>query len=158
MITVLFVCLGNICRSPMAEAVFRHYVKVAGLEEKIHIDSAGTGDWHIGNIPHIGTRTRLDEAGIPHNGIRARQIAPSDFTHFDYIVVMDDKNFKNLTRLAGIPYSHLYRLVDFIPTTSYQEIPDPYFTGDFEETYQLITAGCHELLNHILTEHQIQQS
>lgn len=158
MISVLFVCLGNICRSPMAEAVFRHYVEKAGLENSIHIDSAGTGDWHVGNIPHIGTRTRLDQAGISHTGIRARQVAPSDFTYFDYIVAMDDSNFANLTRLAGRSCSHLFRFVDFIPNTTYREIPDPYFTGDFEETFQLISTGCRELLHRIQSEQQTQEA
>jgi protein-tyrosine phosphatase len=156
MISVLFVCLGNICRSPMAEAVFRHYVKEEGLQDKIHIDSAGTGDWHVGNIPHVGTRTKLDQAGITHVGMEARQVAPSDFTYFNFIIAMDNSNFKNLTRLCGRPCPHLYRFVDFLPGTSYEEIPDPYFTGDFDETYDLVASGCHELLNKIKTQYRHQ--
>jgi protein-tyrosine phosphatase len=156
MISVLFVCLGNICRSPMAEAVFRHYVKEAGLKDKIHIDSAGTGDWHVGNIPHVGTRTKLDQAGISHIGMEARQVAPSDFTYFHFIIAMDNSNFKNLTRLSGRPCAHLHRFVDFIPHTAYEEIPDPYFTGDFDETFELISSGCHELLEKIKIQYRHQ--
>lgn len=155
MISVLFVCLGNICRSPMAEAVFRHYVNQAGLQDKIHIDSAGTGDWHVGNIPHIGTRSKLEQAGISHVGIEARQIAPSDFTYFHFIIAMDDSNVKNLTRLTGRTCSHLHRFVEFIPGTDYQEVPDPYYTGDFDETYELITSGCRELLERIKNEYRL---
>jgi protein-tyrosine phosphatase len=140
----------------MAEAIFRHYVKEAGLQDKIHIDSAGTGDWHIGNIPHVGTRTKLDQAGISHVGMEARQVAPSDFTYFNFIIAMDNSNLENLRRLGGRLCPHLYRFVDFLPGTSYKEIPDPYFTGDFDETFDLVASGCHELLRKIKTQYQQQ--
>ncbi len=92
MIKVLFVCLGNICRSPMAEAVFRDLVKREGLEDKIKADSAGTGDWHIGNPPHKGTREILNENQISAEGLVARQIQSGDIEEFDYIIAMDRTN------------------------------------------------------------------
>ncbi|MFC4547026.1 low molecular weight protein-tyrosine-phosphatase [Paenactinomyces guangxiensis] len=152
-ISVLFVCLGNICRSPMAEAVFRHYVREEGLEEQIMVDSAGTGDWHTGEPPHHGTRAKLDEAGISYAGQKARQVKPADFETFTYIIGMDDSNIANLRKLAGRREAKLYRLVDFIPETTYTEVPDPWYTGNFEETYHLVSEGCRGLLETIKREH-----
>jgi protein-tyrosine phosphatase len=153
MISVLFVCLGNICRSPMAEAVFRHYVEQEGLNGHIQVDSAGIGDWHIGEPPHHGTRKKLDEAGISYEGIRARQVKKEDFDRFTYIVAMDDSNLANLHRLAGDRNVSLHRLVDFIPETSYTEVPDPWYTGNFDETFDLVSQGCRGLLERIKKEH-----
>src|SRR4051812_26586452 len=93
MIRVLFVCLGNICRSPMAEAVFLHKVKAAGLDGEISADSAGTGNWHVGAPPHSGTRRILSAKGIAYEG-RARQLSRSDLDSFDYILTMDEQNFR----------------------------------------------------------------
>jgi len=104
MIKVLFVCLGNICRSPMAEAVFRHYVKEAGLADKIAVDSAGTGDWHTGSPPHRGTRNVLTANRISYEGITARQITPSDMKDSHYIIVMDEQNKRDVERLLGYAY------------------------------------------------------
>jgi protein-tyrosine phosphatase len=156
MISVLFVCLGNICRSPMAEAVFRHYVEQEGLADKIRIDSAGTGDWHVGEPPHHGTRKKLDEQGISYAGLRARQVKASDFDEFTYIIGMDDSNVSNLRRLAGGRDVKIHRFVDFIPGTTYTEVPDPWYTGNFDETYELVTKGCHNLLETIKKEHGLE--
>jgi len=152
-ISVLFVCLGNICRSPMAEAVFRHYVEQEGLAEHFRIDSAGTGDWHVGEPPHHGTRRKLDEHQISYAGIQARQVHKKDFQTFTYIIGMDDSNLSNLRKLAEDPKAKLYRLVDFIPDTTYTEVPDPWYTGNFDETFELVSAGCLGLLNFIKKEH-----
>ncbi|MFC7440847.1 low molecular weight protein-tyrosine-phosphatase [Laceyella putida] len=139
----------------MAEAVFRHYVKAEGLEDQIHIDSAGTGDWHIGEPPHHGTRAKLDEAGISYAGQKARQVKPNDFDEFTYIIGMDDSNVSNMRKIARNPDVTLYRFVDFIPGTTYTKVPDPWYTGDFEETYRLISAGCRYLLDKIKKEHNL---
>jgi protein-tyrosine phosphatase len=156
MISVLFVCLGNICRSPMAEAVFRHYINEEGLAEQIRVDSAGTGDWHIGEPPHHGTRKKLDEHGISYEGLRARQVRKEDFDNFTYIIGMDDNNVAQMHKMVGNPNAKVYRFVDFIPNTSYTEVPDPWYTGDFDETYRLVTQGCRGLLEHIIKEHGLK--
>jgi protein-tyrosine phosphatase len=147
MIRVLFVCLGNICRSPMAESVFCHMVKNAGLETEIEVDSAGTGDWHVGNRPHEGTLRLLQINGIAE-GTRARQINISDLNSFDYIVVMDNQNLSNVQKL-GKSRAHVVRLLDYAPDLGMGEVPDPYFTGDFEETFKLISTSCEKLLAEI---------
>jgi protein-tyrosine phosphatase len=154
MIRVLFVCLGNICRSPMAEAVFRHKVAAAGLARTIEIDSAGTGDWHVGEPPHSGTRTILAVYGIDTTGLRARQIDDDDLELFDYIVTMDDANLAQVQSL-GTARAVVRPLLVFAPQTGVREVPDPYYTGGFEEVYRLVDAACDGLLETIRTEHAL---
>lgn len=152
MISVLFVCLGNICRSPMAEAVMRSKISQRGLSDKISVDSAGTGDWHIGKTPHEGTRKLLDDFRISYEGMRARQVESSDFSHFDYIVAMDDSNASNLRKVPGGEEAEIVKLMDLLPNEKLREVPDPYFTGNFEEVYRLIDTGCDVLLDRIVKE------
>lgn len=155
MIKVLFVCLGNICRSPMAEAVFKHLIKKEGLEEYFIVDSAGIGAWHSGELPHRGTRKILDENHIPYEGIVARQIQKSDLQNFDYIIAMDDNNLKDLHQLGQNAKGVICKLLDFVPEIKDKNIPDPYYTGNFQEVYELVTKGCTNLLNTIKKEHQL---
>lgn len=144
-IRVLFVCLGNICRSPMAEAVFQNLVNEAGLSDQIAVDSAGTGSWHVGERAHSGTRRILKKHGISYNG-RARQVRPSDMVEeHNYIVAMDQGNWDDLRRRFG-PHPRLYRLLDFADHGEMRNVPDPYYTGDFETVYQLVADGCRGLL------------
>ncbi|MEC0205006.1 low molecular weight phosphotyrosine protein phosphatase [Paenibacillus lautus] len=152
MVSVLFVCLGNICRSPMAEAVLRHKIKQRGLQDKISVDSAGTGDWHIGNVPHEGTRKLLDSWQISYEGMVARKVESQDLVKFDYVIGMDDSNVANLRKLAGSDQAAILKFMDLLPDEKLREVPDPYFTGNFEEVYRLIDAGCDILLDKIMKE------
>ncbi|AWB45762.1 phosphotyrosine protein phosphatase [Paenibacillus sp. CAA11] len=149
---VLFVCLGNICRSPMAEAVFRHLVQQEGLASYFKIDSAGTGDWHTGKPPHQGTRGILDQYGISYEGMLARQVAEQDFTDFDYVIAMDDSNVSNLNKLMRGTGVKMIKLLDLVADAPNKNVPDPYYTGNFEEVYELVGKGCRALLEHIRRE------
>lgn len=156
MIRVLFVCLGNICRSPMAEAVFRDLVKKDNLTDTFVIDSAGIGHWHVGEAPHEGTRKMLDTLSIPYEGMKARQVHTNDWHDFDYIIAMDDQNMKDLKDVIALNNGvKLAKLMEFIEKPGEENVLDPYFTGDFNYTYELVSEGCNKLLKYIKTEHNI---
>ena len=153
-INILFVCLGNICRSPMAEAVMQKLVDDAGLFSKIRVESAGIGSWHVGEKAHRGTRHLLQERGIAYDG-RARQVNAADMkTDNTYIIAMDGRNLNDLRRRFG-RHNKLFRLLDFASQTSERDVPDPYYTGNFETVHQLVVDGCQGLLHHIQTEHHL---
>lgn len=157
MIRILFVCLGNICRSPMAEAVLRQKVKEEGLEHAIMVDSAGTGNWHIGKRPHKGTLRKLDQFSISSAGMIGRQLTIDDEAQFDYIVGMDAENILDIQQLFGkSDQANLFRLLDLTPHQ--KDLPDPYFTGDFDETYDLVVEGCESLLAEIKREYQLMNA
>ncbi|WP_041544093.1 low molecular weight protein-tyrosine-phosphatase [Oceanobacillus iheyensis] len=155
MIRVLFVCLGNICRSPMAEAIFKHMLEIENLTSIIQVDSAGTGDWHIGKQPHRGTRNILGNKGISYKNIYARQMEKNDWKKFDYIIVMDEQNIKELQKLQSNKGMTIARLLDFVEGSQVCNVPDPYFNGDFEYAYQLILSGCQHLLQFLKESHQL---
>lgn len=158
MVRVLFVCLGNICRSPMAEAVLRHKIEERGLQHQIQVDSAGTGDWHVGKPPHEGTRKLLDSYQISYDNMAARQFGSFDFDQFDYIVCMDDSNVANVRKMTGGAEADIMKFMDLLPNESLREVPDPYFTGNFEEVYKLVEAGCNVLLEQIQKDHSLARA
>jgi len=151
--SVLFVCLGNICRSPMAEAVFRDLLKRKGLEHRINVDSAGTGDWHIGKPPHEGTRGLLDRYSISYEGMTARQLAKEDGGNFDLIVAMDSQNERDIRANLGVSSrAHVIRFLSLLPEKGIEDVPDPYYTGNFDEVYELVREGCEKLLERIMKQ------
>ncbi len=148
-IRVLFVCLGNICRSPMAEAVFAHLVKQAGLDGRFEIRSAATSHWEVGNPPHPGTRAVLQQHGIPIDPAkRAVQVRRGELEQVDYLVAMDYENLVDLRRLSN-GTAHAHRLMDFAGPGYPADVPDPYYTGEFEYVYELVEAGCKGLMESI---------
>ncbi|WP_077620618.1 low molecular weight protein-tyrosine-phosphatase [Bacillus sinesaloumensis] len=153
MIKVLFVCLGNICRSPMAEAIFRDLVKKEGLVDQIEVDSAGTGDWHIGRPPHEGTQKILTKNNISFEGMKARQVIANDLENFDYIIAMDSSNVGNLNKIfMNEKTGKVQRLLDLVDGSKILDVPDPYYTGNFDEVYELVSNGCQRLLDVIKKE------
>jgi protein-tyrosine phosphatase len=154
---VSFVCLGNICRSPTAEAVMRHLVKEAGLEGRIGIDSAGTGSWHVGEPRDTRSAAVGRQRGIPLSGT-ARQWKRPDFARFEYVLAMDRQNHRDLLRLAPdeAARAKVHLLRSFDPEAEAgAEVPDPYFGGPdgFERVFDICEAACRGLLAHIRRVH-----
>lgn len=145
---VLFVCLGNICRSPTAEGVFRHKLRAAGLERHIEVDSAGTGDWHVGKAPDRRTRQAAQRRGYDLSALRGRQVEASDFNRFDLILAMDKSNLGHLSSLD--PGNGSAELDLFLRRyqLALDEVPDPYYGGEegFERVLDLIEHACDALL------------
>lgn len=145
MIKILFVCHGNICRSPMAEYVMKHMVRKSGLGDSFYIDSAATSTEEIGNGVHPGTRRILKREGIPCGDHRARQITRADYDKFDYIIGMDRYNMRNLGYMLGDDRQGKLRLLlDFAGIS--RDIADPWYTGNFDDTYNDVVCGCRALL------------
>ncbi|AXF54819.1 low molecular weight protein-tyrosine-phosphatase [Salicibibacter kimchii] len=152
MIRILFVCLGNICRSPMAEAIFRKKAAAHGLSEQIHIESAGTGHWHVGEPPHEGTMNILSENEIDAGGLTARQVVKEDLDSFDIVVALDAENLGFLQTLRKQTQKvEIVRLLDYSEREE-SDVPDPYFTGNFQEVYEMIDEACASLLEEVEKE------
>ena len=151
-IGVIFICMGNICRSPTAEAVFRHQVEQAGLAEQILIDSAGTHDYHIGDPPDARTQRAAKLRGYDMSQLRGRQVVAGDFYRFDYVLAMDEANLDILKRLRPRDaQSHLGLFLEFAERQTEREVPDPYFGGadGFERVLDMVEDAAAGLLKHI---------
>jgi protein-tyrosine phosphatase len=147
------VCTGNICRSPMAEAVFRNLVQEAGLEDQIEVDSAGTSGYHVGQATHPGTLKILKQHGIAHSGY-SRRFTASDLHRFDYIIAMDDEHLSDIQYL-GSTDAKVARLLDFAPEQPVRGVPDPYYNEVFQVVYDLVLAGSRGLLAKIRKDHNL---
>lgn len=150
--SVLFVCLGNICRSPLAEGVFQHLVDEAGMTARFDIDSAGTGSWHVGERPDARAEMVAEEHGVLLTS-RARQVTPDDLERFDHVIAMDRENLRTLERLAASSGSEpdIRMLREFDAEVEGDEVPDPYYGGarGFESVYEMIRRSCQELLRQL---------
>ena len=153
MIKIMFVCLGNICRSPMAEFVFRDIVKKAGLSNEIEIKSSATSRWEIGNPVHHGTKARLKKEGIDTSGKTAVQLTKNDFAEFDYLIGMESSNICDMLKISGGIHSEkVYKLLDFADGG---DIADPWYTGNFDVTYDDVLKGCQGLLEHLKEKYNL---
>jgi len=151
-IKVLFVCLGNICRSPTAHGIFREKVEQAGMSAIVEIESAGTSGWHIGEPPDKRTQAAALAKGYDLSDLKGRAFSASDFSYYDYILAMDEENLRSMQQLKPADYSgHLGLFLDFSGQDAYREVPDPYYGGNqgFQTVINLVEEGCSGLLEHI---------
>jgi protein-tyrosine phosphatase len=145
-IRVLFVCTGNICRSPMAEAVFSHLVNQAGLTERFEISSGGTDSWHIGQRPHRGTQEILNKYQVSLRSDKVSHlVSPAEVPTYDYVLAMDQSHIEDLRGMRG----NVHRLLEYSGNKSTLNVPDPYYEGNFQAVYDLVRMGCEGFLEAI---------
>lgn len=152
MVKVLFICMGNICRSPTAHGVFRDLVEKEGLSHAIEIDSAGTHAYHVGNSPDKRAQATAKGRGVDLSDLLARRVDPADFEVFDYVMAMDQDNYISLSQIC--PDQHvdkIYMFMDFAPHMRTREVPDPYYGGPagFDRVFDLVEAASAGLLEEI---------
>ena len=154
MIKILFICHGNICRSTMSQFVFQDMVNKKGLTDHFYINSAATSREEIGNGPHYGTVNKMKQVGIPVLLHRAVQMTKKDYREYDYLIGMDTWNIRNMNRIVGADPDHkIHKLLEY--TNRGGDIADPWYTGNFDETYDDVLEGCRGLLQYI-REHVLQ--
>ncbi len=156
MVKILFVCLGNICRSPTAEGVCRHVAQQRGMDKRLLIDSAGTSAWHVGEKPDRRASAEAARRGIDLSTQRSRQVEARDFERFDYILAMDTENLRELRQRCPVQYrDKLHRCLDYAPATAEKDVPDPYYggPGGFAHVFDIIEASVHGLLDEIEQNH-----
>jgi protein-tyrosine phosphatase len=159
--SILFVCLGNICRSPIAEGIFRHIAAQRGFSDQFKISSAGLGSWHIGRPPDQRAQDAVRAMGIDISTIRARRVTPSDFESYDLILAMDRANRNALLRMAPVHHRDKIKLfLAYAPNLSVHEVPDPFFghTDNFEYVCQLVDAACRGLLVNLTSQTPVQST
>lgn len=151
MIKILFVCLGNICRSPMAEFVFKDLIEKEGLKDKFYVKSAGTSNEEEGNSVHYGTVNKLKEVGVKVDLEKVViQLKKGDYDFYDYIICMEQKNISDVLRIIGKDsHNKVYKLLDFSDASKKKDIADPWYTGNFDKTYTDILEGCKGLLENL---------
>ena len=155
MIKILFICHGNICRSPMAQSVLTHIVNQKNISSQFYIDSAATSREEIGNPPHYGTVAKLRSLGIPVVPHHAVQMTKDDYRKYDYLIGMDQMNIRNMLRIVGNDNEHkIFKLLDF--GNHPRDIADPWYTGNFDITYDDILEGCEALIKYLKKEHIIK--
>lgn len=156
MIKVLFVCTGNICRSPTADGVFRKIVREAGLEDQIIVDSCGLSAYHVGELPDPRSREMAESRGVDLSDIRSRKIKPGDYVQFDYILAMDDGHLRDMRRQApGSSQNRIELFLDYHPDMGGQSVPDPYYGGanGFVHVFDMIEEASNNLLTQIREKH-----
>lgn len=159
MIEVLFVCLGNICRSPTAHGVFRQRAAARGLDDRIAVDSAGTGDWHVGLPPDRRAAETAARRGYDLSDLRARQVSAADFQRFHYVLAMDEANLEHLQALRPVDFAGELRLfLDYAPQLGTSEVPDPYYggAGGFDHVLDLVEAASDGLLLELCRRHDLE--
>ncbi len=152
-VKILFVCMGNICRSPTAHGVFRHLVRAAGYATQIEIDSAGTHAYHLNEPPDERAQETALARGVDISDLRARRAAAEDFAYYDYILAMDQDNYHSLSRVCPQGMERkLLLLMDFAPQLKRREVPDPYYGGQrgFDQVFDMVEAAAQGLLDHLI--------
>ncbi|MBI2434629.1 MAG: low molecular weight phosphotyrosine protein phosphatase [Candidatus Hydrogenedentes bacterium] len=152
MVKILFVCLGNICRSPTAEGVFRHLLESRQWQHRVEVASAGTSGWHIGEAPDLRAQQEAWRRGIDLSGLRGRAVHGRDFEHYDYLIAMDGENLDAMQEVCPEAYLHkLYRFTDFAPELGVSDVPDPYYGGahGFRDVFDIIEASAQGLLREV---------
>lgn len=155
MVRILFVCLGNICRSPLAQGVFENVLRREGLGDEVLVDSAGTGSWHVGTPPDTRAQRSASLRGIDLGSQRARHITPDDCRSFDYVLTMDEENFRAVDALCREGRAEVRAFLDYAPERTETEVPDPFYGGPegFEHVLDLVEAASEGLLEDIRQRH-----
>ena len=149
--SLLFVCLGNYCRSPLAHGVFLHLANERGVGERFLVDSCATGHWQVGDAPHPETQVSARNNGIDISHHRARQIKLEDFSRFNLILAMDRSNLRDIKRLAPKGSGEIKLMRDFDPLYGEPDVPDPYYEGGFEGVYEIVHRCCEVLLDELVS-------
>jgi protein-tyrosine phosphatase len=155
MVRVLFVCMGNICRSPLAQGVFESVLRREGLEGEVFVDSAGTGSWHVGSPPDERAQRSAGSRGLDLSTQRARQVTPDDCRDFDYVLTMDEQNYRAVSALCREGGAGVRLFLDYAPDRFETEVPDPYYGGSegFEYVLDLVKEASEGLLEEIKEKH-----
>ena len=155
MIRVLFVCMGNICRSPLAQGVFENVLRREGLEGEVFVDSAGTGSWHVGHPPDERAQRSANSRGLDLSAQRARRVTPDDCRNFAYVLTMDEENYRAVAALCRSGSAEVRPFLDYAPDRSETQVPDPYYGGpdSFEHVLDLVEEASEGLLKEIKEKH-----